>query len=99
MREAIGADAPIVLHRMPFVQMMKNADPTGKCFDSMNYINGLFEEMSNELPNTSVFDVRNCPMYDENAENMGILRWDLIHYLGSTNDWVAGEILKEYKSR
>jgi hypothetical protein len=99
MREAIGADAPIVLHRMPFVQMMKNADPTGKCFDSMNYINGLFYEMAEELPNVSVFDVRECPFYDENAWDMGILRWDLIHYLGPTNDWVAGEILKEYKSR
>jgi mannonate dehydratase len=63
------------------------------------YINGLFEEMASELPNASVFDVRNCPMYDENAWDMGILRWDLIHYLGPTNDWVAGEILKEYKSR
>lgn len=99
MREAIGADAPIVMHRMPFVQVMKNADPTGKCFDSMNYINGLFEEMATELAPASVFDIRNCPMYDENAWDMGILRWDLIHYLGKANDWAAGEILKEYKNR
>ena len=99
MREAIGANAPIVMHRMPFVQVMKNADPTGKCFDSMNYINGLFEEMAQELAPASVFDIRNCPMYDENAWDMGILRWDLIHYQGKANDWAAGEILKEYKNR
>lgn len=99
LRNAISENAPIVLHRMPFVQMMKNADSSGKCLDSMNYINALFEELANELPNTSVFDVRNCPLYDENAEGYNILRWDLIHYLGKTNDWVASEILKEYKER
>ncbi|MBQ8145615.1 MAG: hypothetical protein IJ039_02425 [Clostridia bacterium] len=99
LRETLGCDAPIVLHRMPFVQVMKNADPSGKCLDSMNYINGLFYELANELPNTSVFDVRACPFYDENTWDCNIFRWDLIHYLGKTNDWVSGEILKEYKER
>jgi hypothetical protein len=99
LREAIGYEAPIVLHRMPFVQVMKNADPSGKCLDSMNYINNLFYELSNELPQTSVFDVRKAPFYDENAWDCNIFRWDLIHYLGKTNDWVAKEILKEYMER
>ena len=99
MRQALGCDAPIVLHRMPFVQVMKNADPSGKCLDSMNYINGLFEELSRELPGISVFDVRNCPFYDENAWDMNIFRWDLIHYQGRTNDWVSSQILEEYKGR
>ena len=99
LREAIGGEAPIVLHRMPFVQVMKNADPSGKCLDSMNYINGLFYELSSELSKTSVFDVRTCPFYDENTWDCNIFRWDLIHYLGKTNDWVASQILDEYKSR
>ena len=99
LRGALECDAPIVLHRMPFVQVMKNADPTGKCFDSMNYINGLFYEMAEELPNTRVFDVRECPFYDENSWDCNILRWDLIHYLGTTNDWVSEWILKDYKER
>lgn len=99
MREAIGYDAPIVFHRMPFVQVMKNADPTGKCFDSMNYINALFEELAQELSPASVFDVRECPFYDEKAWDMNILRWDLIHYQGRTNDWVSSQILEEYKNR
>jgi hypothetical protein len=99
LREAVGAEAPFVFHRMPFVQVTKNADPTGKCFDSMNYINGVFEELANEMPKTSIFDVRRCPFYDENAWDCGIFRWDLIHYLGKTNDWVAADILEEYKGR
>ena len=99
MREAIGCNAPIILHRMPFVQVMKNADPTGKCFDSMNYINGLFSELANEMSNTTVFDVRSCPFYDESTPDYNILRCDLIHYQGKTNDWVAGEILRDYKER
>lgn len=99
LRQVLGEDAPIVLHRMPFVQVMKNADPSGKCLDSMNYINGLFYEMAEELPNVSVFDVRECPFYDENAWDCNIFRWDLIHYQGRTNDWVSSVILDEYKSR
>ena len=99
LREAVGAQTPFVFHRMPFVQVTKNADPTGKCFHSMNYINGVFEELANEIPKTSIFDVRRCPFYDENAWDFGIFRWDLIHYLGKTNDWVASDILDEYKNR
>jgi hypothetical protein len=76
--------------------MMKNADQTGKCLDTMNYINGLFEELAAELPNVSIFDVRKAPFYDPCAWNCNIFREDLIHYLGKTNDWVAKEILKEY---
>jgi hypothetical protein len=99
LRQTLECDAPIVLHRMPFVQVMKNADPSGKCLDSMNYINGLFYEMAQELPNTRVFDVRECPFYDENTWDCNIFRWDLIHYLGKTNDWVSEWILNDYKER
>ena len=99
IRGVLGENAPFVFHRMPFVQVTKNADPTGKCFDSMNYINGVFEQLAGELPCVSVFDVRRAPFYDEKAWDYGIFRWDLIHYLGKTNDWVASDILKEYKNR
>ncbi len=99
MREALKCDAPIVLHKMPFVDVMKNADPTGKCLDSMNYINGLFEELASELPKASVFDPFKAPHYDPCAWDKNLFRWDLIHYNPKTNNWVASEILNEYKSR
>ena len=63
----------------------------------MNYINGIFDTLSKDLPCVSVFDSRNYPKYDESVENYNMLRGDLIHYLGETNDWVASEILKKYK--
>ena len=98
LREALGYEAPIILHRMPFVQVMKNADPSGKCLDSMNYINNLFEELTGELPKTTVFDIRQAPFYDENAWDCNIFRWDLIHYSPRANDYVAEQILEGYKA-
>ncbi|MBP3496002.1 MAG: hypothetical protein J6K52_07320 [Clostridia bacterium] len=98
MREALEYEAPIILHRMPFEDVMMKNDPSGGNLVSMNYINALFEELAKELPSTSIFDVRNAPFYDEKIWNRNIFRWDLIHYLGETNDWVASEILKGYKN-
>ncbi len=97
IREALEYDAPIILHRMPFEDVMMKSDPSGENLASMNYINALFEELAKELPSTSIFDVRNAPFYDEKIWNRNIFRWDLIHYLGETNDWVASEILENYK--
>ncbi|MBO5374434.1 MAG: hypothetical protein J6A54_03175, partial [Clostridia bacterium] len=67
LREALGYEAPIILHRMPFDKVMLKEDPTGKHLEAMNYINALFEELARELPQTSVFDVRTAPFYDEYA--------------------------------
>ncbi|MBQ8164027.1 MAG: hypothetical protein IJZ93_06675 [Clostridia bacterium] len=97
MRDALGYECPIVLHKMPFVDVMKNADPSGKCLDSMNYINALFDELASELPKTAVFDPFKAPHYDPNAWDKNLFRWDLIHYNPKTNNWVASEILNEYK--
>lgn len=99
MRGAILADAPIVLHRFPFDKVMGNRDKEdgGTRLESMHYINDTFYALANEMPNASVFDVRSCPLYDEYAWDCNIFRWDLIHYQGRVNDWVAKEILNSYK--
>ncbi|MBO5287738.1 MAG: hypothetical protein J6B34_06385 [Clostridia bacterium] len=99
MREALGVDAPFVLHRMPFVDVMKKADETGAKLESMNYINQVFEELSAELDKTTIFDIRSAPFYNPNEWDSGIFRWDLIHYSPKANDYVALEILKDYKSK
>ena len=99
LREAIGYEAPVVLHRMPFDKVMLKEDPSGEHLNAMNYINDLFYKLASELPKTSVFDVRTAPFYDEYAWDCNIFRWDLIHYLGKTNDWVAKGILKDYANR
>ena len=99
LREAVSYDFPIVVHKMPFEKVFTKEDPTGGCLATMHYINDVFAKLSAELKDTSVFDPTKCPFYDANQWDFGIFRWDLIHYLGKTNDWVSGEILKEYMER
>ena len=101
IRNAIECDAPIVFHRFPFDKVFKKRDEEigGSHFACMNYINDTFYELAKEMKNASVYDVRTCPLYDEYAWDCNIFRWDLIHYQGRVNDYVAKEILKEYKSR
>ena len=93
----MGYKTPIVLHKMPFTAVFTKEDPTGGCVETMNYINGVFEALSREMDGVSVFDPTRAPFYDDKQWDFGIFRWDLIHYLGKTNDWVAGEILEGYK--
>ena len=99
LRSSVGYDTPVVIHKMPFEKVFTKEDPTGGCLATMHYINDVFAKVASELSGTTVFDPKKCPFYDENQWDFGIFRWDLIHYLGKTNDWVAGEILKEYKDR
>ncbi len=99
LRDALGYNTPITLHKMPFKAVLMKDDPTGGMYEAMKYINVLFEELSRELPDVSLFDVTRAPFYDDSQWDFGIFRWDLIHYLGKTNDWVAEEILKEYKEK
>lgn len=99
MREAIGDTFPVVLHKMPFFNVMLKEDPTGAHLSAMEYINQVFEELCVEQEKTSVFDPLKAPHYDPYAWDKNLFRWDLIHYTGKTNTWVAEEILKEYKNR
>jgi len=99
LREALGYETPITLHKMPFKAVLMKDDPSGGMYETMKYINSLFEELCGILPDTKIFDVTKVPFYDDTKWDFGIFRWDLIHYLGKTNDWVAGEILNEYKER
>lgn len=97
LRTAVGFDAPIVIHTFPFESSMKKNDPTGAFLEKMNFINSVFVTLSKRLPAVTLFDSRNYPEYEKDAENYNMLRGDLIHYLGRTNDWVASEILAKYK--
>lgn len=101
LRAAMGEEytVPVVLHRMPFEDVMKKEDPSGKHLEAMNYINQVFDELSVEQNHTTTFEPKRCPFYDEYAWDKNIFRWDLIHYKGEVNAWVAEEILKEFKAR
>ena len=99
LRACVNYDVPVVVHKMPFEKVFTKEDPSGGCLATMHYINDVFAKLSNELKDTTVFDPTRCPYYDADQWDFGIFRWDLIHYQGRVNDWVAGEILEEYKKR
>lgn len=99
LRSAIGYNVPVTLHRMPFVDVMKKEDPSGAHLANMNYINQVFDELAVEQELTSTFEPTMCPFYDQYAWDKNIFRWDLIHYTGELNTWVAEEILRTFKQR
>lgn len=99
LRSAIGYNVPVTLHRMPFVDVMKKEDPSGAHLANMNYINQVFDELAVEQELTSTFEPTMCPFYDQYVWDKNIFRWDLIHYTGELNTWVAEEILRTFKQR
>ena len=84
---------------MPFVEVFAKEDTTGGHLGAMTYINYVFEQLTHELDATSIFDPTKCPFYNPAIWDSGIYRWDLIHYTGEMNTWVAEEILNEYIAR
>ncbi len=99
LREAVGYNVPITLHKMPYVQFYLKEDPTGAHLGIMTFINFVFEQITFEMEKVKIFDPTKCPLYNPAIWDSGIYRWDLIHYTGELNTWVAEEILKDYKSR
>ena len=96
-RDALKCDFPIVLHKLNFEGLLKGLE-NGKHIPSMNYINEVYSDLCNELPNISMFDSLNAPHYDP-ENGYSLFRWDMVHYNPETNDWVAREIIKDYKAK
>ena len=99
LREAMGYPVPVYMHLMPFKSCMTRIRPTHHSYISMVYINALFEELCGELEDAHLFDVTRCPHYNPNVPDYGLLRPDLIHFTGETNQWVAAEIFREFKGK
>ena len=97
LRESIGAQFPIVLHKLNFEAVLSGIED-GKHLPSMRFINEVFGELRHELPNVTMFDSTRAPHYNPD-DPYTLFRWDLIHYNPTTNTWVAKEILEEYKQR
>ena len=56
LRESVGYNTPIVIHKMPFEKVFTKEDPSGGCLATMHYINDVFAKLSCELKDTTVFD-------------------------------------------
>ena len=97
LREALGYEFPIVIHKMNFEAVLKGIED-GKHLPSMHFINEVFSDLCQEVPNVTMFDSTRAPHYDP-KDPYTLFRWDLIHYSPATNTWVAKDILEEYKKR
>ena len=106
-REIIGSfnrvlsQPPITLHRLAIGDRMLDVDPTGEKgrLKRLDFVNGVFEQMREEYPNVSTFDVRNAPQYDPDVWGSGLFQSDLLHFTAPVNRWVAEQILEEYVRR
>ena len=99
LRESLGYETPVILHKMPFREVMLKEDPTGEHLKNMEFINSVFSELVSDMKDTKLFDPEEAPFHDPNAWDRNIFRWDLIHYNPRMNTWVAEEILRDYKER
>ena len=96
-RSALGYTFPIVLHKLNF-EIILNGIENGKHLPSMHYINQAFSELCYEVPNVSMLDTALAPHYDPNNGH-SLFLGDMLHYNPKTNNWVATEILNNYKSK
>lgn len=95
--DALGKKVPIVLHKMVSYDRCLDLDPSCESLEKLHYINGVFEQLSSENENISVFDVCDAPHYTSGIRGNGIFIEDAVHYTPQTNRWVAEQILNNYK--
>ncbi len=94
---AIGEKVTTVLHRIVCHERTLDLDPSGASLKRMDFINKIFEEMSKESDNITIFDVRNAPYYIPDKRGNGLFIEDVVHYTPQVNYWVAEQILNTYK--
>ena len=80
---------PVVLHRIVCEKRVMEIDPSGNWMKNMSYINSVFEELTEENENISLFDVRNSSLD-------GIFLENDLHFTPEANCWVAKTILDRY---
>jgi len=96
---AIGQTVPVIIHRLAMPDRCLMLDPSGESLKSMHYINTVFDTLSAENENISIFDVTKAPHFVSNVRGNGIFIEDFVHFTPETNAWVAAEILRNYKEK
>ncbi len=90
--EALGEMAPTVLHRLVCFERTKNDLE----LNNLHFINQVFEELSEQYPNISVFDIRQAPYYIPGVPGNGIFKEDFVHFTADVNQWCARYVLQQY---
>ena len=94
---AIGERVSTVLHKIVAHDRYFELKPTGEWLESMHYVNEVFNELSEENENITIFDVCNAPHFVHDIRGNGIFLDDVIHFTSETNRWVAQQIFDSYK--
>ncbi len=97
MFAALGQNVPLILHRLVYWDWCAAQPQPQRYAESVAYINTVFEQLRDELPDCRIFDAREAPFYRQEELGAGLFGEDLIHYNKQSNVWVAKEIVKAYK--
>ena len=98
MREAAGADFPIVLYKLEYPDRAMDLDKSGNYMKQMYFVNATFEFLSRSCDGVSVFDNRWIPFYNPYVRGNGLYQdVDVVHHTEQTNRWITSWILEEYQ--
>ena len=93
---ALGEQVSTVFHKIVCHERCMDLDPSGASLVRMNYIDQVFEELSKESDNITIFDVCDYPHYIPDIRGNGLFINDVVHFTPEVNRWVAEQILKSY---
>ena len=95
---ALGLKPPVTLNRIVSREAtLKHWGDAG--IQSLDYIEQVFESLSQENENISLFDCRNSPYYTATESGNGLFIEDLVHYKPEINWWNAEVIVKNQIAR
>ncbi len=97
MFAALGQKVPVILHRLVYKDWCIEQDMPEQYAERVAYINTVFELLAQQDCAFSVFDARQAPFYNPKEKGTDLFLEDLIHYNQKTNQWVASEIIRQYR--
>ena len=87
---------PLIFHKLVCHDRTMDLDPTGEKLRRMHDINRVFESLAKRY-GAEIFDATRAPQFIPNVRGNGIFIGDCVHYTPEVNDWVAAQILEDYK--
>ena len=93
-RAALGTEAPVILHAIACDDVTFAGTEPGETRRRQQYVNDVFAALCREEKGFSIFDPRECPLYDPALPGRGIFKSDNVHFTPQVNGWVAEQILR-----
>ena len=70
----LNEEVSIILHKLVCHERFMGMDPSGEILKRMHYINSIFEELTTEKENISIFDVCKAPFYVSDQSRNGLFK-------------------------